>query len=121
MPATSLTIVTAADFADGVADVGYEAADQSNTNDFANTGKEILLVDNASGGNCLITFPSVPASKFTINDVLTKTPDATTIANGKVAMYGPFTTAIYGGTVTIGYSTDTSVTVAVVTMPDTPL
>lgn len=120
MPATTFTKVTAVNFADGVVDVGFEAVDQANNNDFANTGKEVLLVNNGSGGDLNVTFPSVPASKYTINDALTKTPLGP-IANGDIGFYGPFPTAIYGNTVEVAYDTGTSVTAAVVTMQDTPL
>ncbi|KKN71039.1 hypothetical protein LCGC14_0424560 [marine sediment metagenome] len=119
MPPTSLTKVTASSFADGVADVGYEAADQPNGNDFVNTGKTILLVDNASGGNVTPTF-AVGASKFTVNDAITKTPN-TPVAAAKVGFYGPFPTAIYGSTVTVNYDVGASITVAVVELEQTPL
>ena len=121
MPATSLTKVTALNYADGIPDAGFEAADQSNSNDFANTGKEVVSVINGSGGTLNVTYTLLPASKYTVNDVLTKTPSGGVVANGGQAFLGPFDPAIYGNTVTLAYDTDTSVTVAVVTMQDTPI
>ena len=121
MPATSLTKVLGGTFGDGISDMGFEAADAANNNDFVNTGKERLYVNNGSGGAITVTFPNVPAGPRTINDVLTKTPTSTSIAAAKQARYGPFPVAIYGDTVEIAYSSGVTVTVAVVQDEDTPL
>lgn len=120
MPATSFTKVTAANFADGIADVADEAADQANSNDFVNTGNTFLIVINASGGNVTPTFGPLTASQYTVNDAITKTP-ATPVPTLKTGFYGPFPTAIYGPTVTVNWDTDTSITAAVVEVEATPL
>jgi len=120
MPATSFTKVTAANFADGIANVGFEAVDQANSNDFVNTADTYLLVDNASGGNVTPTFGPLLASKYTVNDALTKTP-ASPIATLKQGFYGPFPTAIYGTTVVVNWDVGTSITAAVVETQRTPL
>jgi hypothetical protein len=119
MPATSLTKVTATNFGDGVADVGFEAVDQPNGNDFVNTGKTVMIVENASGGNVNATF-TVGASKYTVNDAITKTPNGP-VAAADVGLYGPFPTAIYGSTVTVNWDVGASISVAVVELEDTPL
>lgn len=118
MPATALTKVTAASFGDGVADVGWQNADATNKNSFVNTGKTLLLVTR-TGGTVQPTF-DIGASKYTVNDAITKTPSGP-VGDGDVGIYGPFPTAIYGATVTVDYDTDTDVDVAVVELEDTPL
>ena len=121
MPATSFTKVVAVNFADGIADVGFEAVDQPNNNDFVNTGNTVLLIANGSGGAVNVTFPTLPASKFTVNDPLTKTPSGGVVAAGDTALLGPFPTAIYGATVNVAYDTGTSITAAVIELEKTPL
>lgn len=120
MPATALTKVTASKFGDGVADAGFQAVDNGNGNNFVNTGRTILLVTR-SGGTVNVTFTSVGPNKHTLNDTLTQTPAGGAVTAGKIGVFGPFPTAIYGGTVTIGYDTGTNVTAAVVELEDTPL
>ena len=119
MPATALTKVTAAAYAHGVADSGFQAVDAVNDNTFVNTGNTVLLLTR-TGGGVAPTFKSIAASKYTIGIAATRVP-ATPVAAGKIGFYGPFPTAIYGTTVTVGYDTGTDVTAAVVEMAPTPL
>lgn len=119
MARTALTSATSSSYADGVADVNFQAVDQPNGNSFTNDGKTVLLVNNGSGGNVNVTF-AVSASKYTVNDAITKTPNGP-VAAGDVGFYGPFPTAIYGNTVNVDYDTGTSITAAVVQLEDTPL
>lgn len=120
MTATALTKVTAAGFGDGVADAGFQAADNANDNSFVNTGKTLLLVTR-SGGTVNVTFKLVGPNKHTLNDTLTQTPSGGAVTTGKIGVFGPFPTAIYGPTVTVGYDTGTNVTAAVVELADTPI
>lgn len=119
MAATALTKVTAAAFAHGIADAGFQAVDLANDNSFANTGKTIFLLTR-TGGAVNPTFKAIGASKFTLGLAATRVP-ATPVADGKIGVYGPFRPEIYGSTVQIGYDTGTSVTAAVVELVDTPL
>ena len=120
MAHTALTKVTASNFADGVANVGLEAVDQPNGNKFVNTGKTVLIVENASGGNVTITFTNIPASKFTVNESTIKTPNAP-VAAANLGFYGPFDTAIYGTDVEIDWDVGASISVGVVELEPTPL
>lgn len=116
MPATSLTKVTASKYGVGVADMGFESADAGNNNDFANTGKERVVIKNGSGGPLTVTIPNAPGIG---DDTYTKTPNGP-IADGDQGYYGPFPTKHYGDTVELAYSTGTSVEVAVIEEEDTP-
>lgn len=120
MPATALTKTTALGFGDGLADAGFQAVDQPNTNSFVNTGSTILLVTR-SGGTVNVSFSSIGPNKYTLNDTLTQTPSGGAVTTGKIGVFGPFPTAIYGSTVTVSYDTGTSVTAAVVELAGTPL
>jgi hypothetical protein len=111
MPATTLTKVATAAFGEGIADVGYESVDQPNGNDFANTGKEIVLVKNASGGNVVCTVTAA-ANRETFNKAWTKT---LTVAGGDTGQLGPFPTQIFGTAPAIAWDTGTSISAAVVT------
>ena len=77
-----------------------------------------MLVKNGSGGNVNLTY-SVGATKYTLNDAVTKTP-AGPVAAGDTGFYGPFPQAQYGATVNLDWDTDTSITVAVVETLSTP-
>ena len=119
MPRTALTKVTSVNYADGIADLGFQAADQANGNSFVNTGKTTLIVTR-SDGTVNITF-SVGPNGRTINDTVTKTPSGGVVTIGNYAHFGDFRTEIYGNTVNIDYDTDTNVTVAVIEQEPTPL
>lgn len=120
MPATALTKVTALGFGDGVNDASFQAADQVNDNSFVNTGRTILIVTR-TGGTVNVSFKLVGPNARTLNDTLTQTPAGGAVATTKYGVFGPFPTAIYGATVTVGYDTGASVTAAVVELADTPL
>ena len=75
---------------------------------------------NGSGGAVVVTFPSVGPNKYTINDALTKTPTASSVAAGDTALFH-FPVKIYGTTVTVAYDTGTSITAAVIDLADTPV
>lgn len=120
MPHTALTKVTASNFGDGVADVGLEAVDQSNGNTFVNTGKTILIVENASGGGVTPTFTNIPAGSRTVNESIVKTPNSP-VAAANLGFYGPFPTAIYGPNVEVDWDTEASISVAVIELEPTPI
>lgn len=117
--ATSLSKVTASSFGEGVADVNYQAVDQANGNEFVNTGKTLLLVNNNSGGDVNPTF-TVGPNKYTLNNQITKTPNGPVSASDS-GLYGFFPTAMYGTTVTVNWDTGTSIEAAVVELEDTPI
>jgi hypothetical protein len=113
MPETAFTKVTTAGFGEGIVDAGYEAVDQPNGNKWTNTGREVLLVANGSGGNVVLTL-NVPAGDRTYNKAYTKT---FTVAAGDTGVFGPFPPSVYNQsdqTVTVAWDTGTSITAAVV-------
>lgn len=117
MPRTALTLVTGAAYGVGIADIAAEAADQSNGNSVANDGNTRLDIINGSGGNVVCTITAI-ASPATFNSALTKTLTVATTDTGRM---GPFPTRIFGPTLLIDWSTDTSITVAAVAETPTPL
>lgn len=81
---------------------------------FANTGKELLLVRNASGSSVTLTV----VTPKTVDGNLAVADRTLAIAAGGTAAIGPFNSGVYNDTdgfVGISYSLETSVTVAVVT------
>ena len=81
---------------------------------FANTGKEILEVNNASGGSITVTIPvtATPDGMAVASDVIT-------IANGIRKAIGPFPTGIYNngsGNVSFTCSATSSVTAKVLSV-----
>ena len=81
---------------------------------FANDGRTMLMVANASGGNCVVTINNQTVSSYGKDD-----DEAVTIANGETQIIGPFDPVRFNnsaGQVEVTYSTDTSVTVAVLKM-----
>jgi uncharacterized protein YaaQ len=119
MPVTALTKTTAAAYAHGVVDAGFQAVDLANDNNFVNTGKTLFLLTR-TGGSVNPTFKAIAASKYTNGLAATRVP-ATPVTTGKIGVYGPFPTAIYGTTVQVGYDTGTDVLAAVVELSETPL
>lgn len=118
MARTSLTVTEIPSWGDGLADAGFEAADQSNGNDFTIEKSTVVLVNNGSGGNLTVTL-NLPASRHTANDAATKT---FVIANGDigVCMLFPSLYRQSDGKAWLDWSTDTSVTVAVCEIQETP-
>lgn len=119
MTATALTVAQGAAYGVGINSAGLQAVDSGNDNSFTNDGNTILVVKNASGGVLTVT-GRLPAGTRTANTAINKTLGGGTVANGDTAVLGPFPTDIYSGTVTVGWSTGTSVTAAPVKLTPTP-
>ena len=47
MPPTALTKVISPSFGEGVVDSDFQAADQANTNSFANSGRTVIMITRA--------------------------------------------------------------------------
>lgn len=108
----ALTVQTASRSANGQSLAGVAAAGGGDT--FVNTGQEILVVKNGGGAGITVTI-TTPATV----DGLAVADLTATIAAGETRSIGPFPPSIYndtgvnGGNVSVGYSSVTSVTVAV--------
>lgn len=108
-----LTTLTAKRSANGVSLAGVAAGAAGDT--FINNGQEVLVVTNGSGAPITVTIETEAAL-----DGLSVTDLTATVAAGATQLIGPFPTAIYndtlapGGSVSVSYSSETSVTVAVV-------
>lgn len=109
MPATALTVAQGAAHGAGIADSAFQAVDNVNDNSFANDGETVLLVNCQNAGGVTPTL-RIPASTYSGNTAVNKALGA--IANTKIATLGPFPTAVFGTTVTVGWSTGTSITAA---------
>lgn len=112
MPRTAFTVVETATYGEGLADVADEAADQPNGNSMVNTGREILVIINASGGNVVVTV-TAGALAATFNKAWTKT---LTVATLKTGVLGPFPPAVFGTTLSIDYDVGASITVGAVSL-----
>lgn len=109
MPTTLTTVLMAA-YSEGIADIGAEAVDNANGNDFVNTGNEVLIVTNGSGGGLTATITSASGDR-TYGETITKDIGP---ANGDTGIYGPFPVSVFGAQPVLAWSTGTSVTCAVV-------
>jgi len=86
------------------------AAASSGGDTFVNGTKRSLRVKNAAGGNLTLTV-AIPGT----TDAVANADKVYTIPNDSaIYEFSPFPVAIYSSTVTITYSSETSITVAVV-------
>lgn len=84
------------------------AVDATNGNSFTNTAREIIEITNGGGASITATFVTTATYQgYAIAD------KAITIANGASMVIGPFDTGLYGTTVTVNWSSGTSVTARV--------
>lgn len=116
MTATAFTVTTTA--AAGVVLPAAGAVDNTNGNSFANSGRELIEVTNASGGALTISF--VTQGVYTVG--ITSYPIAdlnVSLANATTRGYGPFDKTLFNdtdGNVQITWSTGTSVTARVISL-----
>lgn len=104
------TVASLAQYSAGVADIGLTAVAASDT--FANDGNTYLIVDNASGGNRVVTCTGVAGTgNYNIAPV-----KALTIATLKNGAMGPFPVDVWGQTVTVTYDGTTTTTAAVISV-----
>jgi hypothetical protein len=79
-------------------------------------GDTVLVVVNGSGGNLTVTITAQNTTADNpIYGAVTKADATVVIANGATGMIGPFRNQAFNnssGQIAIGYSTDTSVTIA---------
>lgn len=119
MAETAWSVTSLAQYSVGVADAGFEAADQTNGNTFTNNGRTVLVIANADASPTTCTVTAV-AGVRTYNEALTK---AVTVTAGTTGVMGPFPTQVFGTAPTFAWTNDTSITVAAVDLAaalDTP-
>lgn len=93
MVATALTVTTTS--AAGVVVPAASSIDNGNGNSFANTGRELIQITNASGGSITITFitqgvyTAVGGTTYNIADL------AVSLANATTRAYGPFDKTLF--------------------------
>jgi hypothetical protein len=113
MARTALTVTDTAGPA-GVTTPALVAVDAVNGNSFANTAREWIRIDNASGGSLTVTFITTATYQgYAIAD------KPVTIANGASRTCGPFDTALFSSSVGVDYSTGTGVTAQVLKLSST--
>lgn len=104
--ATALTVQVADPSAAAGVTITLAAADATGNN-FPNTGREVFVVNNGSGGSINVTVDSkTPCNQGADHDLVVA------VGAGVQKMIGPFDPARYGSQVDITYSAVTSVTVA---------
>ncbi len=111
--ATALTTAIIAGYSEGLANINPQAVDQPQGNTFTNTGRELLVVTNGSGGALTGTITSL-AGDPTYGEAVTKPLSP---ANGQTGIFGPYPVSVFGPSPTITWSTGTSITCAVVRLP----
>lgn len=98
--------------ADRAANAVTLAAASAGGDEFVNTGKEALLIDNGGGSPITVTFATpVTVDGLAVDDLDIDVPD------GEMHLLGPFPTGTYNdgdGKVQISYTDVTSVTVAAI-------
>jgi len=97
--------------------VGALVAATGGGDSFLGTGKEIFVVNNASGGSVTVTFSTVVASAPDNWGVINAAHDLVqSVAAGKIAILGPVLLQRFrdaNGNIQVTYSAVTSVTVGV--------
>ena len=99
---------------DGVQEV-LVAADVGLSDTFTNTGREYIKVNNG-GGSPITVSPTVTGSISTGEQITTP---VITVPAGEARLIGAFSRTLYSNLVTITYSDVTTVTVAVLQLPNT--
>lgn len=110
MPRTALTVTTTAKT--GTVQPALVAVDAVNGNSFANTGREIITINNGAGAPITVTFvTTLTYSGYAIAD------EVQTVTNGTAKDFGPFDTALFNnavdGTLGVDYSSGTTITARV--------
>lgn len=110
-----LTVQAAKRSGNGVDLAGVAAAGGGDS--FPTTGKELVVIKNGGGAPITLTVTTpVTCDGLAVTDL------TATIGAGETRLLGPFPPAVYaadgqpGGSVALGYSSATSVTVAVVSV-----
>lgn len=102
-----MATLTVQDTANTGLNATYTAATAAG-DEFANDGNTILHVKNGSGGSLTVTVATTQTVEgLSVSDAAIVIPDT------EERFIGPFAVRTFGGTVGVTYSTDTSVTVAV--------
>lgn len=106
-----ITVATAVDTGIDIVGAAVAASDT-----FANTGQEVVLINNGSGGSINVTI-TTPATV----DGLAVEDRVVAVANGVTKAIGPFKTGVYNdsatGLVTVTCSATSSVTIKVIKVP----
>lgn len=89
---------------------------------FANTGRELLMVTNGAGSPVTVTITAqVTTARSPGMGSVTKSDAGGAVAAGATAYFGPFPTRAFNNAsrqVEVSYSDETSVTVAVMRLPE---
>lgn len=115
MANTLLASQPAGAFNAAIPDLTFTTVDATNGNSFVNTGRTVLIVNNASMSPITITF-TVPSSPRTLNGAVGST-QVKTIAATTIGFFGPFDPGAFtntSGLVNFVSSSASTVTAAVV-------
>ncbi len=115
MPRTAIAVQVAGPNGLALDDITFSAADATNDHEFVNSGREILLMKNDSGG-------ALTADAKSVIDEHARLGDQTlTAAAANISMAGPFSPAVWNqraaadaGKVFVDLTVDTSLTFAVI-------
>jgi hypothetical protein len=116
MPFTTINSTTST--ASGVVLANAATVDSTNGNQFANTGRQIIEINNTNGPTLNVTI--VTAGVYTVGTTDYAIADLTaTINNATTKVFGPFDTTLFNDTnnmVQVSFSANTNVTARVITL-----
>lgn len=114
MPATSMTVTTIVP--GGAVLPALAAVDAVNGNSFPNTGREQIEIANGAGSPITATFTTTGTYTTAGGTVFQIADHIVTITNGTSKSVGPFEVALFGSTVTIAWSSGTTITARVTSL-----
>lgn len=114
MAATSMTVTTSTP--GGAVLPALGAVDAVNGNTFPNTGRESIEVANGAGAPITVTFTTTSSYTTAGGTAFPVADHVVTVTNGTSKIIGPFEIGAFSSTVTIAWSSGTTITARVVSL-----
>lgn len=114
MTATSMTVTTITP--GGAVLPALGAVDAANGNSFPNTGREMIEIANGAGAPITATFTTTGTYTTAGGTVYQIADAAVTITNATSKAIGPFEVGLFSSTVTIAWSSGTTITARVTSL-----
>jgi hypothetical protein len=114
MAATSLTVTTITP--GGAVLPALGAVDAVNGNTFPNTGREAIEIANGAGAPITVTFTTTGSYTTAGGSTFQIADSPVTVTNGTSKSIGPFEVGLFSSTVTIAWSSGTTVTARVTSL-----
>lgn len=114
MAATSLTVTTITP--GGAVLPALGAVDATNGNTFPNTGREVIEIANGAGAPITATFTTTGSYTTAGGSTFAIADHPVTITNATSKSVGPFEVGLFSSTVTIAWSSGTTITARVTSL-----